>query len=82
MIGANRDRNHTDSWVRVRQETLVGESDEQGGLPNSGIACGQSPPDAWGCQDDHWRINLRGWVRRTGDDEFEDVIPTRSSHYE
>lgn len=48
MIGVNRDRNHTDSWVRVRQETLVGESDEEGGLPNSGIACGQRAPNARG----------------------------------
>jgi hypothetical protein len=40
-IGVNRDRNRTDSWVRVRHKTLVCESDEQGGLPNPGIACGQ-----------------------------------------
>src|SRR5260221_13794076 len=44
VIGVNRDRNHMDSWVRVCHKMLVCESDEQGGLPNLGIACGQEPP--------------------------------------
>lgn len=42
----------TDCWVWIRQEALVSESDEEGGLSHSGVACRAQymNEDEWGME--------------------------------
>jgi hypothetical protein len=66
-----RSRKDTDCRIWIGQEALVGQSNEEGGLSDSGIACeGQYER----------RMRNRARIGLTSDDEFEDVIPARTSH--